>query len=54
MVYSLPQNLKVLEESSDLQEYGNLTSPSFIPWTGWCAFPSYNIPCLFNYGHVRY
>ena len=45
---------KVLKESSDLQKIGNLTSPPFIPSTGWRAFPSNNIPSLFNYGHVHY
>ena len=37
-----------------MQENGNLTSPPFIPSTGWPAFPSNNIPSLFNYGHVHY
>ena len=45
---------KVLKESSYLQENGNLTSPPFIPSTGRRAFPSNNIPSLFNYGHVHY
>ena len=45
---------KVLIESSDLQENGNLTSPPFIPSTGRRALPSNNIPSLFNYGHVHY
>ena len=45
---------KVLKESSDLQENGNLTSPPFIPSTGRRAFPSNNIPFLFNNGHVHY
>ena len=45
---------KVLKESSDLQENGNLTSPPFIHSTGRRAFPSNNIPSLFNYGHVHY
>ena len=44
---------KVLKESSDLQENGNLTSPPFIPSTGRRAFPSNNTPSLFNYGHVH-
>ena len=34
---------KVLRESSDLQESGNLTSLLFIPSTGRRAFPSNNI-----------
>lgn len=25
-----------------------------IPSTGWCVFPSHNIPDLFNYGHIHY
>ena len=45
---------KVLKESSYLQENGNLTSPPFILSTGRRAFPSNNIPSLFNYGHVHY
>ena len=45
---------KVLKESSDLQENGNLTLPPFIPSTGRRAFPPNNIPSLFNYGHVHY
>ena len=45
---------KVLKESSDLQENDNLTSPRFIPSTCWRAFPSNNVPSLFNYGHVHY
>ena len=39
---------KVLKESSDLQENGNLTSPAFIPSTGRRAFPSNNIPSLLD------
>ena len=52
MVNGLPQKLskKVQKE----QENGNLTSPPFISLTGWRAFPSNNIPSLFNYGHVNY
>ena len=46
---------KALKESSELQENGNLTSPPFVPSTDWRAFPSNNIPSLFNYdGHVHY
>ena len=45
---------KVLKESSDLQENGNLTLPPFIPLTGRRAFPSNTIPSLSNYGHVHY
>ena len=45
---------KVLKESSDLQENGNLNSPPFIPSTGRRAFPANNISSLFNYGHVHY
>ena len=45
-------DLQALKESSELQGNGNLTSPPFIPLTGWCVFPSNNIPSLFNYGHV--
>ena len=52
MVNGLPQRFS--KESSDLQENGNLTSPAFIPSTGRRAFPSNNIPSLFNYGHVHY
>ena len=44
---------KVLKESSNLEENGNLTSPPFFPSTGCRAFPSNNIRSLFNYGHVH-
>ena len=45
---------KVVKESSDLQENGNLTLPLFIPSSSWRAFPANNISSLFNYGHVNY
>ena len=45
---------KVLKETSDFQENDNLTSPPFITSTNWRAFPSNNIPSLFNHGHVPY
>ena len=45
---------KVLKESSDLPENGNLTSYPFIHSIGRRAFSSNNIPSLFNYGHVHY
>ena len=45
---------KVLKESSDLQENGDLTLLPFIPSTGRRAFPSNSIPFLFIYGHVHY
>ena len=45
---------KVLKENAKLQANCSLSSLPFVPSTGWCAFPSQNIPSLFNYGHVHY
>ena len=45
---------KVLKESSGLQANSSSISVPFIPSNGWHAFPSHNIPSLFNYGHVHY
>ena len=41
---------KVFKENAKLQA----NSLPFVPSTGWRAFPSQNIPSLFNYGHVHY
>ena len=45
---------KVLKENAKLQANCSLSSLPFVPSTGWRAFPSQNIPSLFNYGHVHY
>ena len=45
---------KVLKENAKLQANCSLSLLSFVPSTGWRAFPSQNIPSLFNYGHVHY
>ncbi|CAH3020708.1 unnamed protein product, partial [Porites evermanni] len=45
---------KVLKENAKLQANCSLSSLPFVPSTGWRAFPSQNIPLLFNYGHVHY
>ena len=45
---------KVLKENAKLQANCSLSLLSFVPSTGWRAFPSQTIPSLFNYGHVHY
>ena len=45
---------KVFKENAKLQANCSLNSLPFVPCTGWRAFPSQNIPSLFNYGHVHY
>lgn len=45
---------KVLKENAKLEANCSLSSLPFVPSTGWRAFPSQNIPSLFNYGHVHY
>ena len=45
---------KVLKENAKLEGNCSLSSLPFVPSTGWRAFPSQNIPSLFNYGHVHY
>lgn len=45
---------KVFKENAKLQANCSLSLLPFVPSTGWCAFPSQNIPSLFNYGHVHY
>lgn len=45
---------KVLKENAKLQANCSLSLLPFVPSTGWCAFPSQNIPSLFNYRHVHY
>ena len=45
---------KVFKENAKLQANCSLSSLPFVPSTGWRAFPSQNIPSLFNYGHVHY
>ena len=42
---------KVFKENAKLQANCGLNSFTFVPSTGWRAFPSQNIPSLFNYGH---
>ena len=44
---------KVLKENAKLQANCSLSLLSFVPSTGWRAFPSQTIPSLFNYGHVH-
>lgn len=45
-----------LKFSKKMQSYKQIVASllPFVPSTGWCAFPSQNIPSLFNYGHVHY
>lgn len=45
---------KIVKESSGIQGNCPLNSAPVIPSTGWRAFPSQNIPSLYNYGHVHY
>ena len=45
---------KVFKENAKLEANCSLSSLPFVPSTGWRAFPSQNIPSLFNYGHVHY
>lgn len=45
---------KIVKESSGIQGNCPLNSAPIIPSTGWRAFPSQNIPSLYNYGHVHY
>lgn len=45
---------KVFKENAKLQANCSLSSLPFVPSTGWRAFPSQNIPTLFNYGHLHY
>ena len=45
---------KVFKQNAKLQANCSLSSFPFVPSTGWRAFPSQNIPSLFNYGHVHY
>ncbi|XP_015780592.1 PREDICTED: uncharacterized protein LOC107358507 [Acropora digitifera] len=45
---------KVIKENFGLQQNSNVVSLPDIPSKGWRDFPSYNIPQLFNYGHIHY
>ena len=45
---------KALQENSDVKTNSGSISIPCILLTGWCVFPSQNIPLLFNYGHVHY
>lgn len=45
---------KILKESSDVQGKCSVSAVPFTPSSGWHAFPSHNIPSLFNYGHVHF
>ena len=45
---------KTIKESCAVQQSCQVVSFPVIPSTGWRAFPSHNIPDLFNYGHVHY
>ena len=44
----------VISKNAKLQANCSLSSLPLVPSTGWRAFPSQNIPSLFNYGHVHY
>ena len=45
---------KVFEENAKVQANCSLSSLPFVPSTSWRAFPTQNIPSLFNYRHVHY
>ena len=44
---------KIIKENFGLQQNNNVVSLLDIPSKGWRDFPSYNIPQLFNYGHIH-
>ena len=45
---------KVIKENCKFKENCSVISLPIIPSSGWRAFPSQNIPQLFNYGHMHY
>ena len=45
---------KAIKASNELKGNYKLVSVPLIPSVGWHAFPSQNIPSLFNYGHIHY
>lgn len=46
--------VKVHRENSNVQFTSEFVSVPLLPKTGWHAFPSKDIPCLFNYGHIYF
>ena len=49
--------IKVLKENEELSKKENVKEECVVPAvpaSGWRSFPSYDIPVLFNYGHIYY
>ena len=49
--------IKVLKENEELSKKENVKEEYVVPAvpaSGWRSFPSYDIPVLFNYGHIYY
>ena len=47
--------IKVLKENEELSKKENVKEECVVPAvpaSGWRSFPSYDIPVLFNYGHI--
>ena len=45
---------KTIKETYELKDIFAVASLPVIPTTGWRAFPSHDIPSLFNYGHIHF
>lgn len=45
---------KTIKETCELKGISAVASLPIIPTTGWRAFPSHDIPSLFNYGHIHF
>ena len=46
--------MKTIKETCELKGISAVASLPIIPTTGWRAFPSHDIPSLFNYRHIHF